>query len=638
MVGLYVEYKAKTAEIDAAFQKMQGQIDALKGKQKDVQTGFDQMSSSANKFGTVLQSALGRFIGFSAIVGGFRSVETATREYSAALADLSAITGATGRDLEYLDQSAKQLGQSSSSNAAQVAQAFKLVGSVKADLLDNLPALKQTTEQVILLSQAAGEDLALSAEVVGTSLNQFGAGSDQAARFVNVLAAGSREGAAELRDLGESLKYVGPIASQLGLSFEETVSMIELLSAAGIKGSEAGTGLRAAFIKMSSDANANFNPSIVGMTKALENLRKAQLTPTQLADKFGLVTVTSSAALIGLSKTLDTLIPKLTGSSAALDQSGARMAGYASKVDRLANAWYGLRIELGKTLENSPGLDALTKVLNGASGVLSSDSYMDKNDQILKNALQGNALESSIAAAPTKTDFILEQSKQLLQGIVPPTVDALGESFIKPIKSAGDLLTVFSETVSQANTRLQNSFESSGFADPGKGIANNLINKIASNDRQKFEAAGKNLEGSEFLNKTQEAAQLVRQILGTKDANQRSAMTDKLNRLQEDLNYEAYAQGSSFGSTAVGTRNGGTFSALGSQSDEETKAIQKSIVENLNKFVSQQLDKSKQINVQVTIEASNDFVTKVASDAAMTKVISQQIDDISSQAASASAK
>lgn len=309
-------------------------------------------------------------VAFYAATKGFaflKDTEKTFRDFSRAIAELSAITGATGKDLEYIKNQAMALGQSTAFNATEIANAMKLVGAVQADLLDNLPALKQVTEQVVLLSTASGQDIENTARAVGNALNQWGAGADQASRFVNVLAAGSRNGSAEVDDLAISLKYAGPVAAQLGLSIEETVAMLELLAKAGIKGSTAGTGMRQVLLRLAKDADSTINPRLTKIGDVLNNLAAKNLTAAEASKKFGITAVSSGLSLLKESKNFDAMTKSVTGTDLALEQASTKLDSYAGRIDKLSAAWQGLQITLGESSEGGWIVKSATQDLNALS-------------------------------------------------------------------------------------------------------------------------------------------------------------------------------------------------------------------------------------------------------------------------------
>ncbi len=131
-----------------------------------------------------------------AVVGAFKKVIDVSTVFQKSISELSAITGATGEDLVFLEGQAKLLGRTTTLSASQVATGFKLIASAKPDLLESGEALTEVTKQAITLAEAAGITLPNAAIALAGSLNQFQADADQAGRFINVLAAGSKRGAA----------------------------------------------------------------------------------------------------------------------------------------------------------------------------------------------------------------------------------------------------------------------------------------------------------------------------------------------------------------------------------------------------------------------------------------------------------
>ncbi|MDX8383029.1 MAG: phage tail tape measure protein [Ghiorsea sp.] len=330
-----------------------------------------------------------------------------TMAFDAAISDLSAITGATGSQLQYLEAQAKTFGSTTTLSASEAADAFKLIASAKPDLLDNAQALSQVTGEVIKLAEASGVDLAFAADAVGASLNQFGAEADQAARFVNVLAAGSKFGSSSVNDTATALKNAGTVAAGAGLSFEETNASIQTLAKVGIKGGEAGTGLRGVLLKLSTQAKQEFNPEIVGMSTAMKNLADAHLTTTQKAKLFGAESLASANALIQEASSFDALTSSITATNTAMDQSHTRNDNLAGDLKALESAAEGAAISFGSVFtdlfrdiaqaetEGLRGLTALIDVMSGA-------------DEATALALQINDVSASIVNMKAERDELLK--------------------------------------------------------------------------------------------------------------------------------------------------------------------------------------------------------------------------------------
>lgn len=310
------------------------------------------------------------YAGIAAIGKVIWDVIDAHREFQKSISELSAITGATGKDLEFYKNQALALGSSTIFSASQVAEAFKLVASAKPDLLESKEALADVTKQVLTLAEASGLELPMAAQSLGSALNQFQAGADQANRFVNVLAAGAKYGASEIDMTAEALKNVGSVASATGLSFEETNAAIQALAAAGIKGAEAGTGLRGVLLKLASQSRTEFNPQIVGLETAMKNLAAAHLSTADLVKLVGQESITAATALINQAGTIGELTDKLTGTNVAMEQAAINTDNLDGDIKAMKSSWEAVALILGDILD--PILRGVVKILVGAGKVIQS--------------------------------------------------------------------------------------------------------------------------------------------------------------------------------------------------------------------------------------------------------------------------
>lgn len=282
-----------------------------------------------------------------------KSLVKSTINFGQAISDLSAITGATGKDLDFLRQKSKEFGETTTLSATQAAEAFRVIASAKPDLLENAQALAVVTEEAIALAEATGEDLPAAANVLGASLNQFGAGADEASRFINVLAAGSKRGAALVGEMGEALKFAGIIAAQSGLSFEQTNASLQLMSTFAIKGGEAGTQLRGVLLALSSQSKDEWNPEIVGLTGALDNLAAANLTSGQTTKLFGRRNKAAASILVEHRDKLAKLTEQLTDTDVAYDQQAIRIDNLSGDIKALKSAYEGLELTIGAKLNGA---------------------------------------------------------------------------------------------------------------------------------------------------------------------------------------------------------------------------------------------------------------------------------------------
>lgn len=297
-----------------------------------VNRAFSGMKKAAVGLQTSMAPMIAGLAGVAVLIKGF----TVGADFQESIADLGAITGATGKDLEFLRQKALKLGEDSTLGAAKTAEAFQLVASAKPELLKDGEALAAVTEQVLLLSNAAGLDLAEATSVAAESMNQFGVGADQAARFVNVLAAGSKLGSALVGDVGTAMINVGPVAKAAGLSFEQTNAALQLLAEGGIKGGRAGNQLKGVLLSLEASANKKLRPSLVGVDQALLNLQKLELDNVQNTKLFGRENIAAALALTERAARMRTLTADLTGTNIAQEQANIRLGTVNARMRKLS--------------------------------------------------------------------------------------------------------------------------------------------------------------------------------------------------------------------------------------------------------------------------------------------------------------
>ena len=274
-----------------------------------------------------LASSAGIMLGLAGAFEAIRKSFTVATDFEQSMSNLSAITGATGEQLKQLEEGARKIGATTSLSAQQAADAFTIIASKKPELLENNAALIATTESAILLAEAAGIELPEAADALTNSLNQFGVSADESNRFVNVLAAGAKFGAGEINYLNDAVKRFGPIASEMNISFEQSVAMMEVFAEKGIESEKAGTQFRNILVKLASGADET-NPAIVGMTTALQNLGKQQLDTAELAKMFGNENLVAAQIMINSSARFVDLTQKVTGTSVAMDQARVRLDNF----------------------------------------------------------------------------------------------------------------------------------------------------------------------------------------------------------------------------------------------------------------------------------------------------------------------
>lgn len=305
-------------------------------------------NNKARSFNKSMGSLIGRFATFAAVGGVLVNSVKKIADFEEAVSNLSAITGAVGKDLDFLSNRAIELGKATTKSSIDTVQAFKLIASAKPELLENAQALAATTKEAITLSEASGLALPDAALALTSALNQFNLGADQSSRLINVLAAGSKFASAEIPDLTASLKEFGGVADTLGVSVEQASAAVETLSAKDLKGQRAGMMLRNVFLKLGSTTDRKLNPKIVGLSTALENLAPIQDDVTKLTKMFGRQNVLAAQTLIKQRRRLDDLTVAMTDTNIAYEQASINTNNLNSDIKKLGSAWEGFILGLNQ--------------------------------------------------------------------------------------------------------------------------------------------------------------------------------------------------------------------------------------------------------------------------------------------------
>ena len=180
------------------------------------------------------------------IVGAFGAAVKTTMDFDSQMSKVSAISGATGEDFQALRDKAREMGADTKYSATEAAEAFEYMGMAgwKTDqMMAGIPG-------ILNLAAASGEELGTTSDIVTDALTAFGMGAEDAGRFADILAAASTNANTNVSMMGESFKYVAPVAGSLGYSAEDVSVALGLMANSGIKASQAGTSLRNMFQRM----------------------------------------------------------------------------------------------------------------------------------------------------------------------------------------------------------------------------------------------------------------------------------------------------------------------------------------------------------------------------------------------------
>lgn len=377
----YNRTMAKIKHLQGILKEHRQEIRGVTEETKKSTLSLGKLADGFNRFGGVIVSIIGFLTGFALAL---RSIREERNKLEESQAGLKALTGLDDESISWLTDQAKTLSTTMTKeglrvrqSAAEILDAFMLVGSAKPELLGDKEALRAVTEEAMRLQAAAG-DITLNEAVdsLTLSLNQYGAAADQASRFVNVLAAGSKEGAVNIASQAKAIQKAGTMAATLNIPIEELVGSIEMLGEKGVKDEIAGTGLKTFFTRLATGAT-DTNPKVVGLANALDNLNKQVEAAeakqagggTSLLKKiFGDEGMQTAMILTQNVEQVKKYTEAVTGTNIAYEQAAINSATAAAQLDQSRNKMKLAAIELGEKL--NPVLTVSTNMMTNVVKIL----------------------------------------------------------------------------------------------------------------------------------------------------------------------------------------------------------------------------------------------------------------------------
>jgi TP901 family phage tail tape measure protein len=355
--------------ITAPLRSVQGAADAASGAVEGLDGNVDGLSHSGGGLSSLAAQVGAAAFAFNQVSDSigkfnqkFQDTITPGISFQSQMAELSAITGQGGDELNRLGDRARELAKEFGGDASAQLESFKgIIGKFGPDIAGSDAAMEGMGRNVAVLSKLMGGDAVASMDALTTSMLQYGvdltdpAGATaEMTRMMNVMVAAGNEGSSEVSDTAAALKQAGLSAKNAGVGFEEVNASLQALATGSLVGSEAGVGLRNVLLKMAGEdvipKNAREKMKALGVdfqkvsdtavpfTERLRELKKIQGDATLTSEIFGIANVNAATVLLDTIDMQDDLKGKITGTNAAMEGAGIIMDTYAEKQSR-TNAW-----------------------------------------------------------------------------------------------------------------------------------------------------------------------------------------------------------------------------------------------------------------------------------------------------------
>lgn len=420
---------------------------------KGFQSGIDGIGSIAEK-GLKATGAI--LAGTATAIGaiGAASVKVGS-DFEASMSKVAAISGATGDDLKALTDKAKEMGATtkfSASESADALQYMAMAGWKTEDMLNGL-------EGIMNLAAASGEDLATTSDIVTDALTAFGLSAEDSTHFADVLAQASSNANTNVGMMGETFKYVAPVAGALGYTAEDTALAIGLMANSGIKASQAGTSLRSIMSRMAKPTKevqgamdklrvslTDSNGNMKSLNEVMGDLRKgfAGLSEAEAAEMAAaLGGQEAMSGLLAIVNASDDDFDKLSDAIYSCDGAAKRMAdtmndNMQGQITILKSGLEGLSISLYENME-AP----LKEVVKEAQNMVQQlqDAFNNGGlDEVVSTVgdIFAQIVEKAASAAPDLIDVASDMIQSFLTGINNnlPEIASAGVDIVTSLGSA----------------------------------------------------------------------------------------------------------------------------------------------------------------------------------------------------------
>lgn len=393
-------------------------------KLRGLSSTFDSVGKSLTKTVTV------------PLVGiGTAAVKTAA-QFDSHMSEVKAISSATGEQFTQLRNKAIEMGAKTKYSASESAQAFKYMAMAGWDTDDMLNSIAG----VMNLAAASGEDLASVSDIVTDAMTAFGLSADgttkvikngltvevsNATHFADVLAQASRKSNTNVAMMGETFKYVAPVAGALGYSVEDTAVAIGLMANSGIKASQAGTTLRTLLTNMAKPTDT--------MQSAMDYLGISLETTDGKMKSFSEVMQDLRKSFGQCKMPMDTFKKKLAEIEKQHESGEITEKKYNAAVEDLTKKAYGaegaLKANLAASLAGAQGMSGLLAIVNATD-----EDFQNLTDSI------NNCDGVSQDMADTMNDN-LNGAVTLLKSAIESALISIGDRFTPVIRKLAENIT-----------------------------------------------------------------------------------------------------------------------------------------------------------------------------------------------------
>lgn len=450
-----LDQQAAVNKTEAEIGRYNSTLDDLEGASGEADQASDELADSLKDAGDAADDASGGFTvmkgvladlvadGIRTAIGALKdfvkeSIEVG-KNFDSSMSQVAAVSGATGDDLEALRDKAKEMGASTKFSASEAADAFNYMAMAGWKTEDMLGGI----EGVLALAAAGNTDLATTSDIVTDALTAFGKSADDAGRLADIMAAASSNANTNVEMMGETFKYVAPVAGAMGYSMEDTSVAIGLMANAGIKGSQAGTALRSMISRMASPTKesgtamdqlgisiTNANGTMKPLSEVLETLREKFSGLTQDQQAQYAKSLAGQEAMSGLLAIVNAAPEDFNKLTDAIKTSSLNMDGFTESASSI-----GIDVnQMQKAFEEvGVSADAFSEALADSEG--DAELFVYGLNECVKGSKRADEVLSDLGISMGDLQTAMDDSKGSAEQMAAVMGDNLG----------GDLTTLGSK-------------------------------------------------------------------------------------------------------------------------------------------------------------------------------------------------
>lgn len=290
--------------------------------------------------------------GLNLIIAGFAALGIGAAKSSVDMQksqqDLQALLGVSDEVVQDYTNSAVEMSNGTKQSAADVLDAFTLIGSQAPQLLDDKKGLEEVTRAAQTLAKASGMDLVDAASAITTAMNQMGVEAKDAGMIIDGLSTGAQKGSADIEYQKTAMEKSGAAAKMAGLSYKDLIASIETIAPSFASADVAGSSLKSTLIALETQTESKYKPSVVGINQALANLSAANLSAEEKVNIFGAANLTCATALLENQQGLADLQTALQQTGTASEMADAKSGSFSQTMGSLARIFRDFFQTLGQ--------------------------------------------------------------------------------------------------------------------------------------------------------------------------------------------------------------------------------------------------------------------------------------------------